>query len=85
MVTNDQDGAGAKKPPPRRREVKRSEEVISHLFFFAITAFDPIAFTEQGSRDTLVVEAGENEGVYLAPFDLNTSKLIMRHTMPSEA
>src|SRR5260370_35222095 len=34
-------------------------------------AFDPIAFTEQGSRDSLVVEAGEQEGVYLASFDLD--------------
>src|SRR5713226_6496940 len=33
-------------------------------------AFDPIAFTEHGSRDSLVVEAGEQEGVYLASFDL---------------
>ncbi len=36
-------------------------------------AYDPIAFTADGhSRDTLVVEAGANEGVYLAPFDLDT-------------
>lgn len=34
-------------------------------------AFDPIAFDEHGnSRDTLIVEAGEDEGVYLAAFDL---------------
>jgi predicted amidohydrolase len=33
-------------------------------------AFDLIAFTEKGSRDSLVVEAGEQEGVYLACFDL---------------
>jgi len=33
-------------------------------------ASDPIAFTEKGSRDSLVVEAGEQEGVYLASFDL---------------
>lgn len=33
-------------------------------------AFDPIAFDHGGSRDTLVVEAGEAEGVYLAAFDL---------------
>ena len=33
-------------------------------------AFDPIAFTEHGSRDSLVIEAGESEGVYLACFDL---------------
>ncbi len=35
-------------------------------------AFDPIAFDKNGSRDTLVIEAGEAEGVYLAPFDLDT-------------
>ena len=34
-------------------------------------AFHPIAFDANGSRDTLVVEAGEAEGVYLAPFDLD--------------
>lgn len=35
-------------------------------------AFDPIAFDEEErSRDTLIVEAGEAEGIYLAPFDLD--------------
>ncbi len=35
-------------------------------------AYDPIAFEAGGhSRDTLVVEAGESEGVYLAPFDMD--------------
>jgi predicted amidohydrolase len=34
-------------------------------------AFDPIAFDEHGSRETLVIEAGEAEGVYLAAFDLD--------------
>ena len=34
-------------------------------------AFDPIAFTsDEKSRDTLVIRAGEEEGVYLAEFDL---------------
>ncbi|HEU5199960.1 MAG TPA: carbon-nitrogen hydrolase family protein [Ktedonobacterales bacterium] len=34
-------------------------------------AYGPIAFDKQGrSRNTLVVEAGEGEGIYLAPFDL---------------
>jgi predicted amidohydrolase len=34
-------------------------------------AFDPIAFDEKGqTRDTLIIEAGEDEGVYLAAFDL---------------
>ena len=36
-------------------------------------AFDPIAFTgkEGSSRDTKLVEAGTEEGVYLAKFDMN--------------
>ena len=35
-------------------------------------AFDAMAFDERGNtRDTLVVEAGEAEGVYLAPFDVD--------------
>lgn len=34
-------------------------------------AFDPIAFDEDGhTRDTLIIEAGEREGIYLAGFDL---------------
>jgi N-carbamoylputrescine amidase len=34
-------------------------------------AYDPIAFDAEGrSRDTTVIEAGEQEGVYLAHFDL---------------
>lgn len=33
-------------------------------------AFDGIAFADGRSRDMLVVEAGEAEGVYLAPLDL---------------
>jgi N-carbamoylputrescine amidase len=33
-------------------------------------AFDGVAFDKGGSRDMLIVEAGEQEGVYLAPFDL---------------
>ncbi len=36
-------------------------------------AFDPFAFDRHGRpRDTLVIEAGEAEGVYLARFDLDT-------------
>lgn len=34
-------------------------------------AFHPVAYDENGSRDTLVVEAGDAEGIYLAPFDLD--------------
>ncbi|KAB8140379.1 carbon-nitrogen hydrolase family protein [Chloroflexia bacterium SDU3-3] len=33
-------------------------------------AYDPVAFDTLGSRDTLVIEAGEAEGIYLAHFDL---------------
>ncbi len=33
-------------------------------------AFDGVAFDEKGSRDMLLVEAGEHEGIYLARFDL---------------
>lgn len=37
------------------------------------SAFDGIAYRidEPGSRDTLIVEAGENEGIYLAPFSMD--------------
>nr|WP_217155957.1 hypothetical protein [Sphaerobacter thermophilus] len=35
-------------------------------------AFDPIALDEEERfRDTLIVEAGEAQGIYLAPFDLD--------------
>lgn len=34
-------------------------------------AYDPICFDEHGSRNTLVIEAGETEGIYLATFDLD--------------
>ncbi|GHO41925.1 carbon-nitrogen hydrolase family protein [Ktedonospora formicarum] len=33
-------------------------------------AYDPIGFDEHGSHDTLVMEAGESEGIYLATFDV---------------
>lgn len=37
------------------------------------TAFDPIAYRpgEPGSRDTLIVEAGERQGIYLADFPMD--------------
>ena len=40
------------------------------------SAFDGMAYRprEDGSRDTLVVEAGENEGIYLAPFPLDAMR-----------
>jgi predicted amidohydrolase len=35
-------------------------------------AYDPITFDSQGcTRDTLILEAGENEGVFLAEFDMD--------------
>jgi predicted amidohydrolase len=34
-------------------------------------AFDPIAFDKQGSRDNLVIEAGEKESIYLAHFEMD--------------
>ncbi len=34
-------------------------------------AFDPVPFDEQGSRETCIVEAGEEEGIYLAEFDID--------------
>jgi len=34
-------------------------------------AYDPIGFDEHGSRNPLVIEAGESEGIYLATFDLD--------------
>ena len=34
-------------------------------------AYDPVAFDKHGSRNTLVIEAGESEGIYLANFDLD--------------
>ncbi|HXX79189.1 MAG TPA: carbon-nitrogen hydrolase family protein [Ktedonobacteraceae bacterium] len=43
-------------------------------------AFDPIAFDVQGnSRDTLVIEAGEQEEIYLAPFDLASIRAYREH------
>jgi N-carbamoylputrescine amidase len=34
-------------------------------------AFDGVAFDEHGTRETCLVEAGEEEGVYLAEFDMD--------------
>ncbi len=43
-------------------------------------AFDPIAFDAQGnSRETLVIEAGEQEGVFLATFDLDSLRAYREH------
>ena len=35
-------------------------------------AFDGMAFDDEGPRDTCVVEAGEEEGVYMAAFDVTS-------------
>jgi predicted amidohydrolase len=35
------------------------------------TAFDGIAWGEDGVRDTLIIEAGESEGIYLAQFPMD--------------
>lgn len=34
------------------------------------TAFDAIAYDEEGARDTLLLESGEEEGIYLASFPM---------------
>jgi predicted amidohydrolase len=34
-------------------------------------AFDAVAFDKHGTRETCLVEAGEEEGVYLAEFDMD--------------
>jgi N-carbamoylputrescine amidase len=35
-------------------------------------AYDPVVYDARGNaRDTLIVEAGEDEGIYLAPFDID--------------
>ena len=49
--------------------------LFSHVIVFCyVTIYSHVAcaFDTQGnSRDTLVIEAGENEGVYLATFDID--------------
>jgi N-carbamoylputrescine amidase len=42
-------------------------------------AFDPIAFDRHGSRDTLVIDAGDAEGVYIATFDLDAIREYRQH------
>ena len=34
-------------------------------------AYDPVIYDKQGARDTLVIEAGESEGIYLAIFEMD--------------
>ena len=43
-------------------------------------AFDAVAFDDKGhSRDTLIIEAGESEGVYLAQFDMDSIRAHREH------
>jgi N-carbamoylputrescine amidase len=42
-------------------------------------AYSPVAFGDDGSRNTLIVEAGEREGVYLAAFDLDEIRAYRAH------
>ena len=51
------------------------------------TAFDGIAYRdgEPGSRDTLVLEAGEAEGVYLASFPLEELRAYRAHEVHGDA
>jgi N-carbamoylputrescine amidase len=44
-----------------------------------LIAFDGIAFDENGSHNTLIVEAGEAQGVYLAEFDLDKLRVYRAH------
>jgi N-carbamoylputrescine amidase len=42
-------------------------------------AYDPMAFDDnEKSRDTLIIEAGEDEGIYLASFDLDAIRAYRR-------
>jgi predicted amidohydrolase len=43
-------------------------------------AFDPIAFDQDGRpRNTLIIEAGESEGIYLAEFDMDKIRAWREH------
>ncbi|NJP40194.1 carbon-nitrogen hydrolase family protein [Oscillospiraceae bacterium HV4-5-C5C] len=51
------------------------------------TAFDGIAYrpSEPGSRDTLIVEAGEQEGIYMADFPLEELRLYRQREVHGNA
>ena len=51
------------------------------------TAFDGIAYrpSESGSRDTLVVEAGEREGIYMADFPIDEIRKYRSHEVHGNA
>jgi len=42
-------------------------------------AFDAVAFDDDGAVETLIVEAGEGEGVYLAEFDMDRLRAYRAH------
>jgi predicted amidohydrolase len=51
------------------------------------TAFDGIAYSpeQSGSRDTLIIEAGEREGIYMADFPINEIREYRRHEVHGNA
>jgi len=51
------------------------------------TAFDGIAYrpSEPGSRDTLIVEAGEREGIYMADFPIDEIRKYRSHEVHGNA
>ncbi len=51
------------------------------------TAFDGIAYrpSEPGSRDTLIIEAGEREGIYIADFPVNEIREYRRREVHGNA
>lgn len=51
------------------------------------SAFDGVAYSPDApaSRDTLVLEAGENEGIYLAPFPLDMLRQYRAHEVHGNA
>lgn len=51
------------------------------------TAFDGIAYREgqPGSRDTLILEAGEQEGIYLADFPIEEIRAYRKHEVHGNA
>ncbi len=51
------------------------------------TAFDGIAYREgqPGSRDTLILEAGEREGIYLADFPIKEIRAYRKHEVHGNA
>jgi predicted amidohydrolase len=48
-------------------------------------AYDAIAFDANGARDTLLIEAGEREGIFLAEFDLDALREYRRREVAGNA